>query len=67
MSGSAVGQWCHILWDGQINVQDEGRSGQPSVVTEFIEKVNEKSDGSQLWNYQTSSLRHYEQQFCTKW
>jgi hypothetical protein len=36
MSGGTVRQWCRMFKDGQTNVHDEERSGQPSVVSDDL-------------------------------
>jgi transposase len=43
MSEGTVRQWCRMFKDGRTNVQDEERSGPPSVLSDdLVQSVDQK-------------------------
>jgi transposase len=43
MSEETLRQWCRIFKDGQTNVQDEERSGRPSLMSnDLVQSVDQK-------------------------
>jgi transposase len=44
MSEGTVRQWCRMFKDGRTNVQDEERSGRPTVVSDDLcQSVEQKN------------------------
>jgi transposase len=55
MSEETVRQWCRMFEDGQTDVHDEERSGQPSVVRDdLVQSVDQKT--CERWRFTISEL-----------
>jgi hypothetical protein len=55
MGEETLQQWCRMFKDGQTNVHDEERSGQPSVVSDdLVQIVDQKI--CERWRFIISEL-----------
>jgi transposase len=64
MSEGSVRQWCRMFKDGRTNIQDEERSGGPSVVSDdLVQNVDEKKTAKdralQFQNFHVNFHTHY--------
>jgi hypothetical protein len=63
-----VRQWCRMFKDGQTDVHDEERSGQPSVVSDdLVQSVDQKICDRQrleFWNF-CVNFHKFHTLFCT--
>ncbi|GFV88001.1 HTH_48 domain-containing protein [Trichonephila clavipes] len=69
MSSSNVRKWVRAFKGGRENVNDEPRSGRPSVITDdLVNAVDEKIRKGRLFTISTLGLefRMWVEQLCTK-